>query len=672
MGVELTHQYTEYRAMEDQEEVGEGVSITDWDLVYHVRDALLSVKTGYGGFYGGFGIHTVLHLLDSQPRRGAHRLKELGFVNSPVPFQSSKLFGFGFDSDLTQNQPVNTSKGQKGDRSSYHQLVGVLHHRDRSAPDKVALLLTSLKALSGAVSYINDDDHVSLLQSIFGMSMWNCVPDVMDALLELIICLAASNGKYVDLCLDMLVNNFMPPMESDMLRHPRGQAKKDQVLPRVHTGLEVIVDLVPLAALKLSTTVVQKRPMFFRKDFNMDRLKCRMEIYLKNMLMLEGGAIREFVGNSMLVEVVNMMLELDVAIGWDELLRDDPTCRRSPVISHLHIHAIDLHTCNSDVFYVELPSTLTLRNLGKNVTADLLDSLMIQFLEHLEACADKKRLSEVFETLLSSFMATILNTYKSKFSQVSPCSCFHAYVNGWGMLRLLRCSLDAWLFPRKSAVLIFFYFFLCLQFTIFYACALDPENCGVKFAQTLVDLFISTCSPPVTRMSAVAYLSSYLARGKFLSAAFIMNMLKRLVDWCLRYCEAQDSGMNPKAHQVFYSACQGIMYVLCFHMKSIMNVPTLKSQLLLMPIEPILKHKLGPLEVCLPSIVNEFLRQAKAAHLFTISKAFIFEDLLESDLSRDFGGLERLDMFFPFDPCLLKKCDRFEFYLLHDFSFKSL
>jgi RNA polymerase I-specific transcription initiation factor RRN3 len=53
----------------------------------------------------------------------------------------------------------------------------------------------------------------------------------------------------------------------------------------------------------------------------------------------------------------------------------------------------------------------------------------------------------------------------------------------------------------------------------------------------------------------------------------------------------------------------------------------------------------------LPSIVNEFLKQAKAARLFTISKAFIFEDLLESDLSRDFDGLEWLDMFFPFDPC---------------------
>lgn len=29
--------------------------------------------------------------------------------------------------------------------------------------------------------------------------------------------------------------------------------------------------------------------------------------------MLEGGAIREFVGSSVLMEVVNMMLELDVS-----------------------------------------------------------------------------------------------------------------------------------------------------------------------------------------------------------------------------------------------------------------------------------------------------------------------------------------------------------------------
>lgn len=78
-----------------------------------------------------------------------------------------------------------------------------------------------------------------------------------------------------------------------------------------------------------------------------------------------------------------------------------------------------------------------------------------------------------------------------------------------------------------------------------------------------------------------------------------------------------------------------------------------------MPLEPILQHTLDPLKVCLPSIVDEFLRQAKAAHLFTTSKNFIFDNLLESKLSKSFGGTERLDMFFPFDPYLLKESDRF-------------
>lgn len=60
----------------------------------------------------------------------------------------------------------------------------------------------------------------------------------------------------------------------------------------------------------------------------------------------------------------------------------------------------------------------------------------------------------------------------------------------------------------------------------------------------------------------------------------------------------------------------------------------------------------------MPSVVEEFLRQAKAARLFMTSESFVFNDLLESDLSKAFGGTDRLDMFFPFDPCLLKKSQR--------------
>ncbi|XP_057997296.1 uncharacterized protein LOC110645367 isoform X2 [Hevea brasiliensis] len=518
------------------------------------------------------------------------------------------------DSELVYHVRDALVSVQSGDSDSYHQLVGVMHHSQRLAPDEVALLVTSLKALSGAVSYIDNVHHDSLLNSIFGMSMWNYGPDVMDALLELIISLAASNGKYIDSCLDMLVGNFMPPMYFvDALKQPRGQKKKEQVLSRVHTALEDIATLVPMAALRLSSIVVHRMPTtFFKKSLEKDRLKYRTEIYMENMLRLESGSIREFVGSRMLMAVVDMLIELDVSIGWDDILRDD-SCKGIFAIELEDMDDIAAGDDDGDeeIDNGELPATLSQRSLGKNIVADLLDSMMVQVFEHLEFCANNKRLSEVFETLLDSFMLTILDTYKSKFA----------------------------------------------QFVMFYACALDPENCGVKFATMLVDRFVFGDNP-LTRMSAVAYLASYLARAKFLSTAFVASMLKRLVDWCLEYCKTQDGDVNPKAHRVFYSGCQAIMYVLCFCMRSIVDVPWLKSQLLLMPIERILKHKLGPLKVCLPSIVEEFLKQAKAARLFTPSETFMFEDLLESDFSRDFGGLERLDMFFPFDPCLLKKSDR--------------
>lgn len=45
------------------------------------------------------------------------------------------------------------------------------------------------------------------------------------------------------------------------------------------------------------------------------------------------------------------------------------------------------------------------------------------------------------------------------------------------------------------------------------------------------------------------------------------------------------------------SSPQAIMYVLCFRMRSIMDIPRLKSQLLLMPLETVLKHDLNPLKV---------------------------------------------------------------------------
>ncbi|KAI4314673.1 hypothetical protein L6164_027561 [Bauhinia variegata] len=492
---------------------------------------------------------------------------------------------------------------EQGNRDNYDELVGLLHHKERLSPDEVALLVTSLKALSGAASTIDFAHHGALLSAIFGMSMWNYGTDVMDAQLELITSLAASNGKVVDDCLEMLVKNFVPPYYFlELLKQPRGLARKDQVLSRVHAALKNIADLVPLAPMLLSPKVIQRMPQPWCKE-------PEILIYVENMLRLESGSIREIVGSTMLIAVVDRMIDLDVMIGWDEILQDD-----AKGIFEMELEDVpELADEDERDDSMLLGGPSRKKGLQGNLVAEKLDKLMVLTFEHLDSCQSSGRLDEVFDVLLQSFQITVLKAYKSKFT----------------------------------------------QFVMFYACGLDPEGCGLKFAMVLADLFFCDVNPPDTRMSAVAYLASYLSRAKFLPIAFVANMLKRLVDWCFKYCELHDVYMNPKAHQVFYSGCQAFMYVLCFCMRKLIDVPRLKYQLLSMPIEPILKHKLGPLKVCLPTVIEEFLRQAKAARLFTISESLVFSDMLESDLSRAFGGMDRLDMYFPFDPCLLKSSESY-------------
>lgn len=511
-----------------------------------------------------------------------------------------------------------SDSGYENYTDHYSQLIGKFSNNQRLLPDEVAMLVTSLNALSKAVSYIDLEYHSSLLTSIFGMSLWNHGTDVMDALVELIKSLAVSNGKIVYHCLDMLVKNFMPPNSFlPLLSQPRGVARKEQVLDRVHSAIRDIADLVPLFPLLLSVIVPKSMPIYTSKEASsFGDIKIflqRNEIYLENMLKLESGLLGKYVRQEMLSAVVFRLVELDVDIEWEELLQDDP----SKGIFDMELEDIDeIEGHNENENDNDHPKAgFGLQKLGADVYAERLDKLMVLMCEHIKSCSDNGRLVEVFETLLQSFQKSVINTYKSKF----------------------------------------------VQFVIFYACSLDPENCGVKFLEMLVDTFMYASSP-LSRMSAASYLASYLSRGRFLPSFLIASTLTRLIDWCAEYCKFQIIGeqrINPHIHRVYYSGCQAVMYVLCFRMRSMMEVPHLKSQLLSMPLELIFLNPLDPLKVCLPSIVTEFLRQAKAAQLFTVSEKNNFSDMLESDLSKTYGGVERYDSFFPFDPCLLKNCDRF-------------
>ncbi|KAH9611145.1 hypothetical protein KSS87_004808 [Heliosperma pusillum] len=538
------------------------------------------------------------------------------------------------------------------DTSEYSGLISVLHHNERLSDDEIALLLTCLKALSGAARSIDSVQHGDLLNTILNMSLWNYGPDVMDALIELITSLAVSSGKFIDACLGMLVSNFSPPYRFlEALKMPYGIAKKEHVLVRVHSSLDWIAGLVPLAPSRLCPIIKTRMPKVYQQSLRVPALL----MFVENVLTLESSAIGELVGRTTLISaVVDLLLEFDVDIDWKDILEENP----SKGIFELELEDEQIPDDEDDGG--EFKESWGQKRLWKNQVSEKLeklDSLMVLTFQHLKSCKDSGRLVEVFECFLHSFQSTILDAYKSKFA----------------------------------------------QFVIFYACSLDPESCGTRFTELLADIYVNRNFPFLTRfdhhiwfgkvkraedeidgvfgekevnvktknhleedvegkarrMSAVAYLASFLARARFVQTASVMNSLKRLIKWCADYCGSHGGDFDPLVHRVFYSGCQAILYVLCFRMKSIMETPHLNSQLSRLPLRLILKSHLEPLKVCLPSIVEEFMHQAEAVNLLDESGTPIFSDMLESELSITFGGAERLDSFFPFDPCLLRKCDSY-------------
>ncbi|OQU76940.1 RNA polymerase I-specific transcription initiation factor RRN3 isoform X2 [Sorghum bicolor] len=473
------------------------------------------------------------------------------------------------------------------------------------------MFATTLEALSEAVSTIDTMYHHALLHNIFTMCVWYLNSYTRVVLLDLITRLAAVADQYLRECLQMLVNNFTPP--GPLIRYieePRWLAKKEEIYSQLQESLKKISDTVPLAPRMLKDIIDRSMPKLFDS-------KAKMVSFVECMLGLDADTW-DIIGPSLLEKVVYLLTELDVNITWEDILQDE---------HNKGIFDMELEDLDEDEDNLGQEGTKVL--FGGNVCAEKLDGLMVVVCKHLKSRAEEPdRLNKEFDTLKAIFKSHVIRVHKSKFA----------------------------------------------QFIMFYACSLYPKICGEGFAFFLVDIFIDKDKKEdaITRMSAVSYVGSYLSRARFISVNTVVAVLQRLVEWCGDYCGSQlDKGVtaNPIKHQLFYASCQAVMYVLCFRLRSIMDYPNLKLQLFQMRIQNILAHPLEPLKVCLPSIVNEFLRQARSASLFHASVNSTHEDAVESDLSKAFGGLNRLDMFFPFDPYLLKESDR---YIRPNFEFWSL
>lgn len=216
----------------------------------------------------------------------------------------------------------------------------------------------------------------------------------------------------------------------------------------------------------------------------------------------------------------------------------------------------------------------------------------------------------------------------------------------------------------------------------------------------------------VCRTSCAAYAASFLARFAPLPLADVISCVQRLADFSAAYATSAGAPPRPRSppkrastdhamprggvlarratmpaltsatasplrihrqasatavpagdppdwerHEVFYAACQAAMYSLCYHMHALDDRPEDKAavatcgrlrQLVAHSIVPLMASDLRPLDVCLPTVSREFVRQVARYGLGALPLPAVPADMMSLH-----SGRAAFEMFFPFDPYLL-------------------
>ena len=120
----------------------------------------------------------------------------------------------------------------------------------------------------------------------------------------------------------------------------------------------------------------------------------------------------------------------------------------------------------------------------------------------------------------------------------------------------------------------------------------------------------------------MAYIASYLARAKVVTASLVISYLERLSAWALDYLRSREGAAQGRAgldfmhtdinkHGAFYSACQAIFYVFTFRHSDLTTRPESMKRLQGMSWQTLITSSLNPLRVSLPGIVKNFSNLAK-------------------------------------------------------------
>lgn len=547
---------------------------------------------------------------------------------------------------------LDESRSNSGPRGRYYELMdactSALDARGGAAADATALL----DALASHAAAFDVRAHESLVDKAFtSLNFWKVSREVREGALRLGACLVcAHGGAFSTAVVRKLVESFVPSHAFSS----EDDETNGKVVDDVVRCLGNILRLVPLSERTLTRELRDGVP-------HKSAPKAVQVGYVRAALRLvemdEGAGLRD----DFLKALVAHLLEVDVEIKWDDVTAanedesgDDRGAKREEEEDDAIFELDDIEKQIEEHLQAEWeqrPATAA-PALAVDEAADTLDALMELALAHIDVRVDKGETPHVRRALMHAFSATLLPAPRSKF----------------------------------------------VQFLLFHLCSRDPESCRV-LSEFLLEKLTDVREPASLRLAAAAYFASFTARAKFLTPEFICNLLRRLGDWCIAHVKQRTtprsaalSGMAEKTKNglpaapnqtlaVFDSACQAMMYVLCYRAEDILRVEGAPAAALRsLPLLEILYSHLRPLYTCLPSVVTEFLHRAVSASMDGFTDVLLSEHLeriekgedidistlapLSRQNSMEFTSMQvatnsrnrfPLRMFFPFDPYLLRR-----------------
>ncbi|KAJ4287975.1 DNA independent RNA polymerase I transcription factor [Kalmusia sp. IMI 367209] len=456
--------------------------------------------------------------------------------------------------------------------------------------------------------------------------------------------LLSVHPAFTSTVLGMLVNMFIESPSPIMRQEDDPSIQRVRLRTRVHETLRAILRQNPMTSTYLAPILSSTFP------FPTDTSKAHT-FYIDHILKVSEycpelkGTILSLIMDKLVKIDVQIQVDMeeldddledqlieDYARGLDDEEEDDDEADES-----------DNESVSSDESLDE--EERRLKEIKESVTK--LDNIMFLLFSYYDSIFAKGDLfdnEDIYEGLLSQFASIILPTYRSRHT----------------------------------------------QFLLFHFSQRSPDFID-RFAGCCSHLAFDHSRPQILRVTAAAYLASFIARGAHVSGSTVRDVFDLLghhLESLRLQQEPTCKGPDLRRYGTYYAISQALLYAFCFRWRDLI----VTSDGLPLTDQDIIYHegdftwygsikdtlhrnifsKLNPLKICAPTIVQQFARIAH--HLRFIYVNSLIETNKRVRLARTIGGYVDgvgsretaltmkkgeegflLDAYFPFDPYVLPR-----------------